>query len=197
MDISISSAICIGTSTGYGTSPEYHARMGGKVSGLTSNTSSCPTTRKKNRPMQIQSTAIESDDVPVTERDPIIEPNLAAPLYDTLNLHTRRESDRGGGYNTEQAIPSDDVTEELRSLRAAAAHDLSRGGHNLEGFQIGDEGRSGEAAAVDIRGDGAPNGEAVGASLLLTDAPSTGSSVGTREIAAYDVRPGNSGLHVE
>jgi hypothetical protein len=55
--ISIKTAICAGSRTGYGSRPENHASMSGSHDGPTNKTSSCPMTLNANSATQVQSKA--------------------------------------------------------------------------------------------------------------------------------------------
>ena len=73
-------------------------------------------------------------------------------------------------------------------------HDFAVAGDDVERLEIVDERRCGEAAAVNVRGDGAADGEAIRAGLLLADAPRRDRGVRADQVAADDVRPGDAGL---
>src|SRR5262245_21963855 len=90
---------------------------------------------------------------------------------DTLDLLARNEPQRRRSDHTEETISTDSVTKDLRVLRAAARHDLAVALHDLDRIEVANERRGGETSPVNVRSNRTADREAVGARLLLPDAP--------------------------
>jgi hypothetical protein len=95
----------------------------------------------------------------------------AAQLGGALELPARREAQREGGDEAEQAVAADGEAEQLRVLGAAALRQPAVGEQQAEGVEVGDEGRGAQAPAVEVRRQAAAEGHAVGAGLLLREGP--------------------------
>ena len=110
----------------------------------------------------------------MARRDPFVErvdEAVDVELRDTaFHLHARHQPQRHGGDDAEQPVSADHVAEQFGTLRAAAADQVARGRDHLEAFDVGDEGLSGQSAAMDVGGDGAAERQPVRAGLLLADA---------------------------
>jgi hypothetical protein len=118
----------------------------------------------------------------------IVELVSVGEAHDALDLPPAIESKRRRVDDAEEAVATTDEPEEVGVLVAgAAARDAVRTDDD-EALEVGHERCVGEAAAVDIRRDGAADAQVVGARLLLADRP------GSLRERFDEVRPLDAGL---
>ena len=125
------------------------------------------------------------------------QPLDRAHFHDALDLAPLDEAQGHRGDQTEKSVAADGEAKELRVLGAAAVHHVAFGVHQAERFDIADEGRHAQAAAVHVRRQAAADRQLVGARLLLRKGPLVLASLLRRDEVLQDLRPLDSGLDLE
>src|SRR5687767_14529883 len=120
-----------------------------------------------------------------------------AHFHHALDLAALDQAQRRRSDQSEQAVAANRQAEQVRVVGAAAVDELAPGGEQPERLDVADEGRHLQAAAVDIGGQAAADGQLVGAGLLLRESPLLLAAFLCAIQHLEELRPLHAGLDLE